>query len=483
MATRALIYCRLSQDRTGAGLVVARQEADCRSLAKQMGWDVVSVLVDNDVSAYRKKTRPGYLQLLARLEAGEADAVLAWHTDRLHRSPKELEGYIDVCQPRDIVTRTVRTGDLDLSTASGRMVARQLGAVARYESEQTAGRTKAGKDDAASRGEFQGGQRMYGWEFVPKAERGPGGSALRVIPAEAQVVREASRRVLAGESLRSIAKSLNKAGKATTRGGAWTGSALRKVLVRPSTAGLRARGREVLGVGQWEALISEDEWRGLVALLTDPARKTNTGNYARTYLGSGLYVCGVCGGKLGGNTTAGGSQGDRRAAYRCRVSDRDGKVHVVREVQRLDGFVVDVITERLRQPDALCIAANPAVDTAPLHTEAAVLRARMAQLAIQWVELEMTQAQFMTANRELRIRLADVEERIAQSQQSTVMDGIADMADTWPMLNLERKRAVIDLLVQVIVLPRERNGRLPGGAYWDPTKVAITWKGATSATM
>jgi DNA invertase Pin-like site-specific DNA recombinase len=46
------------------------------------------------------------------------------------------------------------------------MIARQLGAVARYESEQTAGRTRAGKADAAARGAWPGGQRVYGYEIV-----------------------------------------------------------------------------------------------------------------------------------------------------------------------------------------------------------------------------------------------------------------------------------------------------------------------------
>jgi len=114
----------------------------------------------------------GYRKTKA-LESGQVDAVLAWHVDRLHRSPKELEGYIDICEPRKVLTRTVRAGELDLATASGRMVARQLGAVARYESEQTAGRVRAGKADAASRGAWQGGQRVFGYESVPAHERVP----------------------------------------------------------------------------------------------------------------------------------------------------------------------------------------------------------------------------------------------------------------------------------------------------------------------
>ncbi|MGI8680626.1 MAG: recombinase family protein [Mycobacteriales bacterium] len=54
MTRRAAIYCRLSQDRTGAGVVVDRQERECRQLAESLGWTVSKVYVDNDVSAYRK---------------------------------------------------------------------------------------------------------------------------------------------------------------------------------------------------------------------------------------------------------------------------------------------------------------------------------------------------------------------------------------------------------------------------------------------
>lgn len=478
MTKRAAIYCRLSQDRTGAGVVVERQERECRDLANSLQWEVARVYVDNDVSAYRKKSRPQYCELLACVEAGQIDAVLAWHTDRLHRSPKELESYIDVCEPRGVVTRTVRAGELDLSTASGRMVARQLGAVARYESEQTAGRTRAGKADAASRGAWNGGQRIYGYALVPQYERQPGESALRQVPDEAQVVQEAARRVLAGESLRSCARALNEARKSTTTGGAWTGSALRKVLLRPATAGLRGSAGEVLSTGLWAPLLDEDTWRGVVALLSDPSRRT-TDRYVRTYLGSGLYACGVCGGPLTGNTTAGGGPGERRAAYRCRVADRDGVSHVVRDVQRLDGFVVDVIVARLSKADALSACAPTHEDTTPLQTEAAALRARLEEAARGWAAGVLTQAQLLAATNEMRGRLEEVEVRIGRAKKGNALDGLTDTKDVsaaWQALSLDRRRAVLELLAQVTVLPRKRAGRLPGGATFDPAAVNISWK-------
>jgi site-specific DNA recombinase len=473
----AAIYCRLSQDRTGAGVVVERQERDCRDLAKTLGWDVVRVFVDNDVSAYRKKVRPGYKALMAALVADEVDAVLVWHADRLHRSPKELEHYIDVCEPRGVITRTVRAGELDLATASGRMVARQLGAVARYESEQIAGRTKAGKQDAAQRGAWSGGQRIYGYEIVPQSHRASEESALRVIPAEAEVVREASRRVLAGDSLRSVSRSLNERGLRTTKGMEWSGPTLRKVLLRPATAGLRASGGEVLGKGNWAALLPEDEWRGVVALLTDPSRKT-TDKYARTYLGSGLYRCGVCQGALTGNTTAGGSHGNRKAAYRCRTADRQGQSHVVRDVEALDSIVIEVLKARLKVPDAIEAASASATSTAALQTEGAAVRARLEAAATGWASGELTQAQLLSATRTMRSRLEAIDREVAEAQGKTMrralMDG--DVASTWDALALDQRRGIVAGLMEVVVLPRSRRGRLPGGSYFDPSSVRITWR-------
>ena len=63
------------------------------------------------------------------------NAVIAWHPDRLHRRPIQLERYIDVCDQHSVQNHTAQTGLWDLSTPSGRLMARQLGAVARYESE------------------------------------------------------------------------------------------------------------------------------------------------------------------------------------------------------------------------------------------------------------------------------------------------------------------------------------------------------------
>jgi site-specific DNA recombinase len=59
---RAVIYVRISRDkRRGSldeGLGVQAQEEQCRALALRLGYLVIAVFCDNDVSAYSGKPRP-----------------------------------------------------------------------------------------------------------------------------------------------------------------------------------------------------------------------------------------------------------------------------------------------------------------------------------------------------------------------------------------------------------------------------------------
>jgi site-specific DNA recombinase len=475
------IYVRLSQnrDRDDDGNItpsqqVQRQERLCRQLAKDRGWKVVEIYNDDDRSASaRQRPRPAWQRMLKDIETQKVNCVVALHVDRLYRRMPDLIVLMELAEETGLDIATVQSGALDLNTSAGRMQASILGSVAACEVERLAERTRAGKADAAARGAWQGGQRMYGFECTSRAEREQGGPHLRVVPEECDVVREAAARVLAGESLRSIAWELTARGHTTTRGKSWTGSALRKVLVRPSTAGLRAVAGEPAIQGQWPALVAEDVWRGVVAVLSDPARRTNEGR-ARAYLGSGLYVCGVCGARLGANTTAGGG---RRAAYRCREADRGGKMHVVRDVRHLDEYVIEILLERLRRPDVTFAREGDTDLQAGLASQAAAVRARLDDLARGWASGVFNQSQVLTATSDLNHQLDEIQRRQDEVRRSALTNlGIAaDLDGVWDQLGLDRRRAVLDALMTVTVLPRARTGRLPGGGYFDPSTVEIGW--------
>ena len=134
MPAAAAIYARISSDPEGDHLGVSRQIADCVTYAAHRGWPVYDTYVDDDRSAWSGKARPAYRRVLDAICAGEIDVVVIWHADRLHRHPRELEEYIEVCEPRGVATFACISGRVDLSNPDGRLVARMLGAVAAHES-------------------------------------------------------------------------------------------------------------------------------------------------------------------------------------------------------------------------------------------------------------------------------------------------------------------------------------------------------------
>lgn len=464
--TRAIIYCRISRDREGAGLGVERQREDCEALAAQLGVEVVAVYSDNDLSAYSGKPRPGYRQLLDDLRAGRADTVLAWHTDRLHRSPAELEEYIDVCQPRDVQTRTVKAGALDLSTASGRMIARQLGVQARYEVERMVERQRRTRDQMAQRGVWFGGRRPFGYEA----------DGVTVREEEAALIREAAHAVLAGASLRAIAADWNQRGIRTSTGSEWEGAEVGAMLRRPRNAGIvRHRGEEA-GPASWPAVLEEPLWRSVVAVLTDPERRTTPGN-ERKYLGSGIYLCGVCadGTTMRCTTSSATSGGHRVPDYGCRR-----RKHLTRRTDPLDDYVTLILLDRVARLDAadlLAVEEDP-VDVAGAQADIQQARATLDSLAAALGAGEMDMQEWRVASQAARARMERAERTLAGAVRADPVAALVaaeDPTEAWNDLDLSRRRAVLASLMTVTVLPAPR-GRRPGGGYFDPSAVRIEWK-------
>ena len=465
MSRRAVIYTRISKDKAGAGLGVDRQHKDCADLAERLGWSVVGHHSDNDLSAYSGKPRPGYKALLADLEAGAADSVVCWHTDRLHRRPVELEAYIAVCEPRAIVTQTVKAGDLDLATPSGRMVARMLGSSARYEVEHMLERQQAAKLQAAMAGRWRGGRRPFGYE--------PDGMTVR--ESEAVEVRRAADSFLAGVSLHALARDLNERGLTTSVGGTWRPSEVRKLLLRTRNAGKVEHQGEVVADALWPAILEEQVWHAIRAVCSDDSRRTTTGN-ARRWLGGGMYLCGVCERPLRAGTAGTGGKGrGHTPAYRCEHGP-----HVTRNAGNLDAFVEAVVVERLSRPDVEPVGPTVA-DTTDLHVERLAVQARLDGLVDSYTAATITARQMERGTVTLREQLDDLDRRLAATVTASALDGVtgANAAAVWPTLDLSRQRAIIEALMTITV-HRTRRGRPPGWSpgqpYFDPRGVDINWR-------
>ena len=240
-AVTAGIYVRISQDRAGKSLGVARQEAECRKLAKQLGWRVHRVYNDNDLSAFTGKRRPDFEALLADMEAGQINALICVDTDPAVPPHEGLERLVDIADANGVKIKAVQSGELDLGTSAGRMMARILGSVSRQESEQKSERLQLQRAQQARDGGWRGGgARPYGFEK----------DGVTIVPDEVAEIVRCTEAVVTRQSLRSLVRDLNerkvptashdnKKREKTGKGPAsWTSVTLRDIIMRPRNAGL-----------------------------------------------------------------------------------------------------------------------------------------------------------------------------------------------------------------------------------------------------
>jgi site-specific DNA recombinase len=459
---KAIIYARQSKDRDGDGAAIHRQLDSCRLLAKAREFDVVEEIVENDVSA-TKGARPGFQRILDSFDRGDITAVIVWHTDRLYRRLTDLVKLMEIAERCDVWIMTVRGGDLDLTTASGRMFANMTASVARYEVEHKGERQVEANQQRATAGKWQFSNRPYGYERVD--------GDVRIVESEAANVREAYKRYLAGESVYSIVENFNLRRLTTTKGGTWSMTTLRAMLSNPAYAGIRLyKGEAYSEQGDWEPIVSRETWEAYST--SKQRRKTpHTWSNRTKYLLSGMATCGVCGGQMMARPTYPRNRnGEKRAsvmAYTCTAN-----WCVQRNLQLVDDLVEAVVIARLNQPDA-AQAVRPKADVKPLLLESAELRQRKDDLAMALSEGILTLPAVRAESFKLTQQIDALQKRISAADgdvQLSELTNAHDVSDHWHnKLSLGQRRAVIGTLLTVTINKQANTRR------FDPKDVVIEW--------
>lgn len=444
---RAATYARISLDRQD-GEGVDRQRADCAALAAKHGWEVME-FVDNDLSAYRAMRRPAWHALLQALRNREVQAVVAYHPDRLYRRLTDLEDLIDAVQTAGAEVATVKAGDIDLSTASGRMMARILGSVSRHESERIGERVSRAKAERARQGRPSGGGRR---PFGLTASR----DAL--VPDEAAVVREVADRFLAGESSLAICRDLDERGIRNTGGSTWTLAHIRRMVTNPYVAGLREYHGEIVGEAAWPAILDVETWQRCRSLAASRKRGRRP---SESRLLVGVLVCSRCGRGLIGNFAGSG-------VYRCdpqpRTTNRGcGSISI--SAAKADAHVLGRAGEWLadrRYTDTLIEAIRQGtVDDHELREEITEATRRLGVLASMYASGDLSDSEYRTARSGLHARLSEAEGQIV-AKAAPVPFNPAKIATAWETMPAHEKRPVLlAMFGRLPVLPgHDDDGRI-----------------------
>jgi DNA invertase Pin-like site-specific DNA recombinase len=454
-ALRALIYARVSKDKSGRAKSVAEQVAECEAECEDNGWSVVDVIRDADRSAskFATRVRENWPKVQECLASGAVDVLVMWENSR---GTRRLDGFVelrDLCE-RHGVKLSYGGSTFDMSKASDRMRTSQDAVTSEFESHRGSERTKRGLAGAAKDGKPHG-KVLFGYlRRYDEVTRKYVGTVED--PAAAAIVREVAARFLAAEPIYSIAADLNRREVKTADGAGWSQTRVRRLLANETYTGVRTWNGESFPA-DWPALISPEQHERIMARLSDPARRLNRDRTDVAYLLSGIARCGKCGGVM----YRAKSFRDNRHVYAC----HPGKGHLIRDLRQTDEWVEAVVVEVLSSPtlvDELTAAADDP-EAAAARTRVDELNAELAELRAAYKARRISLGSFMDFEADTLRQIADAE-RQARSA-SPVSDLVLAVAgegatETWEdKLTLDQKRALVRELVTVTIHPTPERGR------------------------
>jgi DNA invertase Pin-like site-specific DNA recombinase len=410
---------------------------------------VIEVHEDVDLSAYRRGViRPAYERLLHDVAAGAVDGVLVWKLDRLARRPAQFERFWAACETNRVFLASV-TEPVDTSTEIGLAVVRVLVTFAGLESSSNALRLRAKLKEKAEAGLPPSGPRPFGLNAT----------WTEIIPAEADLIREAARRVLAGEGYRHIADDWQARGVLGTRGGAFTSTQVRKLLRSPRLCGDRTWKGDVVAEGCFPAILDRLTFERVQYVMSRRAHGPSP--VLRKYLLSGLLSCDGCGKHLHGRNTA-------NAAYAC-TNCRAVSI----SARPTEAAVTDLVFEHLLQRRH----QRPPRLPEPPRRLLAEYRERLDALNRDYyVTRILTRDEFLTARAAIgaatHVDSTDAEHR-ADGLPRTFKIRNAETA--WPALTLPQRRAVIAAEIDHLTVTKAHR---PVHGF-DPTRHTPHWRTPT----
>lgn len=219
---QAIGYIRVStEQQANEGVSLEAQKAKIAAWCVTNGYELVNVFVDAGISGKSMDKRPGLQDAMKALKKGMA--LVSYSLSRLARSTKDALSIGETVAKRkaDMVSLSEQ---IDTTTAAGKMMFQMLAVLAEFERNLVAERTTNALQHKKATNQKYTNITPYGFEAIE--------GRLVQVQAEAAIVAEIQAARASGNTLQSIADTLNGRGIPTKTGKTWQPATIHLLMKR-----------------------------------------------------------------------------------------------------------------------------------------------------------------------------------------------------------------------------------------------------------
>ena len=314
---RVAAYCRVStKEEEQASSYEAQCEYYTDKIMSNKEWTMAGIFADKGITGSSTKKRTEFLRMIRQCKQKKIDLILTKSIQRFARNTLDCINYTRILRQLGIGVLFEKENINSLPPDSEFMIT-MYGAMAQSESESISGNIRRGRQMHAKVGTLKiPCCRLYGYEKDAEGK-------FRVIPEQADIVRELYRRYESGASLRNLKEWLEEKQIKTVLGEPkWTTTSIKGILTNEKYCGdvllqktfcTDVISKKVIkNVGQMaqyympdhhEAIVSREQYNAVKAemarrsALRSPSKTAVTGRscYTSKYALSDRLVCGECG--------------------------------------------------------------------------------------------------------------------------------------------------------------------------------------------
>jgi site-specific DNA recombinase len=243
------LYIRVStQLQAEEGFSLAAQTERLNAYCVAQGWTVTATYTDAGISG-KTTDRPAFQAMLEAAQAGQIKRIVAMKLDRVARNVREFLATVDELKDYGCDLVLVKES-FDTSTPHGRFALTMFAAMAELEASTITERVMSGKEQNSKEGGYNGARIPLGYSYS--------NGVFSVIDSEAITVNRIFTLFNAGQSLRSIARTLSESGAQTKAGGKWHPETIAIILRNCAYAGLSEWNNIKAATSEYPAIISKE---------------------------------------------------------------------------------------------------------------------------------------------------------------------------------------------------------------------------------